>query len=102
MTTFLYAIGRRCGPVKIGISANPKGRLAEFQTACPFKIHLLHFALCESRASAFEDEASAHRFLREHRLWGEWFNVDWTVAHDVVSTAVLAGNHFRERLRRGE
>lgn len=102
MATYLYAIGREAGPVKIGVSDNPKGRLAEFQTACPFKIELLHAEVCESRASAFLDEAWAHRSLQEHRLWGEWFDIPWTVAHDIVSISVMAGNHFRERLRSGE
>ncbi|CAN0439140.1 unnamed protein product, partial [Phaeothamnion confervicola] len=75
MTTYLYAIGHPSGPVKIGISDNPEGRLSQFQTSCPFPIRLLHAEPCESREIAYSDERFIHRHLKEKRLWGEWFDV---------------------------
>lgn len=102
MPTYLYAIGRPEGPIKIGISDNPEGRLATFQTSCPFKIVILHAEPCDSRQIAIEDEAFAHRHLRAHRLWGEWFQIAYPQAHDVVSSTVTSGRAFRERAAAGE
>lgn len=102
MTTYLYAIGHPNGPVKIGISHSPERRLSEFQTACPFPISVLHAEPCESRQVAFSDEAFAHRFFSEHRLWGEWFDVTGNMAIDCVKATVVYGAHFRDRASRGE
>lgn len=97
MPTFLYAIGHPNGPVKIGVSNNPEGRLAQFQTSCPFRIELLHAQECESREIAFADETFLHRHLREKWIFGEWFNVSGASAKELVSSAVWTGVAFRER-----
>jgi hypothetical protein len=102
MPTFLYAIGRPQGPIKIGISDNPAGRLAQFQTSCPFKITVLHVEACDSRHLAMVDEAFAHRQLKDRRLWGEWFNITYPEAYDAIVGTVFSGRAFREREAAGE
>lgn len=102
MKTYLYAIGHPRGPIKIGISDHPERRLSEFQTSCPFPIHLLHAEPCETRAIAFSDEKFAHKFLKKHHLYGEWFNVDETTAVQAVQDTVEIGAHFRWREANGD
>jgi hypothetical protein len=101
-TTYLYAIGRKNGPVKIGVSHSPEYRLSEFRTACPFPIKLLHAEPCESREVAYSDEAFAHRFLAHNRMHGEWFDVDGSTAVQTVQDTVQFGAHFRERAAAGD
>ena len=102
MTTYLYAIGNPSGPVKIGISDNPEGRLAQFRTSCPFPIQLLHAEPCESREIAFSDEQFLHRHLKENKLWGEWFDVPGHMGIEHVRITVLFGAHFRWRATNGD
>jgi len=97
MTTYLYAIGNPSGPVKIGISDNPQGRLAQFQTSCPFPIRVLHAEPCESREIAYSDESFLHRHLKERHLYGEWFDIPGHHAREHVECTVHFGAHFRER-----
>lgn len=102
MTTYLYAIGHKSGPVKIGISDNPQGRLAMFQTSCPFRIQLLHAEPCESREIAYAEERFAHRFLRENRLHGEWFDICGNDGIECVRSTVWIGAAWRKREADGE
>lgn len=102
MPTYLYAIGNPNGPVKIGISDNPRGRLAQFQTSCPFPITLLHAEPCESRDIAYADERFLHRHLKENHLYGEWFDVPGYMAREHVECTVKFGAHFRWRAENGD
>ncbi len=56
------------GPIKIGVSNNPEGRLASLQTGSPVKLRILGTAAGDQRR-----EARLHRKLAAHRLHGEWF-----------------------------
>ncbi len=59
----------RCGQhVKIGVSARPWDRLAEFQTANPEPLEMLAVA-----PGDFGFESELHRLFGEHRGVGEWF-----------------------------
>ncbi len=54
--------------VKIGVSANPLGRLRQVQTGNPIEAELL--AVCPGGK---DDEAAIHRAFQQHRVSGEWF-----------------------------
>lgn len=55
--------------VKIGLAANPVGRLHELQTGCPEKLYLI--ASAEGDRS---DERKLHEHFGASRLGGEWFS----------------------------
>jgi hypothetical protein len=65
----LYIIQSAAGPIKIGISVNPRGRLKGLQTAHPWKLSLL----CVIPGGCAL-EAQYHARFAEHRLHGEWFS----------------------------
>ena len=55
--------------VKIGVSARPWARLAEFQTANPEPLEMLAIG-----PGDFGFESELHRLFGEHRGAGEWFH----------------------------
>lgn len=72
--TCLYAIS--CpGHVKVGIASDPKRRLANLQSAAPFKLTLEYAMRLRSRTAAVLAERTAHDMLREHSTSGEWFSL---------------------------
>lgn len=68
--TFIYFIQHGAGgPVKIGRSTDPLGRLANLQTAAPEPLTLAGVL----KEDTGQSEQNIHRFFREDRLRGEWF-----------------------------
>ena len=65
------------GAIKIGISVNPKGRLKQLQTGCPFEIRLI--AVFAEKGYL---EKRLHRSLKQYQInpltakktRGEWFD----------------------------
>ena len=68
--------GCLCGPVKVGISSNPDGRLRKIRSDCVGKIELFFMYLCHTREVARGIELLAHETLKERKMNGEWFNVN--------------------------
>lgn len=85
MTCYVYAIGRIEGPVKVGVSSSPEGRVSALQTGCPFEIRLLHATKCRDRNEAFRQEQECHMSLERSRLIGEWFDVGADRAYEEMS-----------------
>jgi hypothetical protein len=77
--------GGERGPIKIGISKDPEGRLIDLQTGSPFTLVLLGFFQVGSFAVARTLEASVHAALAASRLAGEWFDVDEETAHHTIA-----------------
>ena len=71
---YLYVIGAKDGPVKIGISREPSSRLRVVQVYHPYELSIL--ALCPITTGLYrpwDQETHVHKaFAREH-LRGEWF-----------------------------
>lgn len=67
----LYVIGPECGPWKIGISDNPRGRLTELQVGSPIPLRIHHEMLVHD---AHGIEKAVHAELEQSRLHGEWFS----------------------------
>ena len=68
--------GVKTGPVKVGMASDPDQRIQGLQTACPFKIGRVFYFACPTKEIARELERSFHQVQKEHRLHGEWFNLD--------------------------
>lgn len=85
---FIYVIGRREGPVKVGITSAPQSRLATIQTGCHFKIELLYCRECRDRDHALKHEREFHICHDDYRLAGEWFDLEAEAAMQLVDTAL--------------
>lgn len=60
---------------KFGVSKNPKRRLKTLQTGNAGELILLIDFPCVD-ISAYAAEATIHRYLRECRIKGEWFEIE--------------------------
>jgi len=72
---FVYVIGPGDGPVKVGFSTNPDARLRSLQNGSGAALSVLHV-----RPGTRRDEADLHKRLRPHRVHGEWFERQATLA----------------------
>lgn len=66
----VYLIGPKSGPFKIGFSKDVAQRLAELQTACPWRLGL--HAVRDDWTK--RDEVRLHEEFSAHRAVGEWFD----------------------------
>lgn len=83
LSGFVYVIGHpRLSGVKVGRAYNPEERLRNYQTGCPRREYVLHFA------EYFEDcraaEALIHQRLARHALSGEWFDLQPDEAQECI------------------
>jgi hypothetical protein len=77
----LYVIGRADGrPVKVGISASPRGRVYDLQVGNPHRLHLLGHIEFATRAIAMAHERWFHETMADKRLESEWFDMTGTDA----------------------
>jgi hypothetical protein len=82
---------RVSGPVKIGISANPKARFKSLQTACPYPLFLAAEFNCLVPELAPSVEKEFHRSHAEKRTSGEWFNIEPVVAIQTINLMLSMG-----------
>lgn len=68
---FLYVIQGAPGLIKIGVTKDPRGRMASLQTASPFPLSFA--AIAATPGSGFDIEERAHGMLSNRRVLGEWF-----------------------------
>ena len=97
--TYIYVIGREGGPVKIGVSVQPHGRVIELQTGCPFPLKLFYAHPIATRAEAMQHEAMIHRVYEENRLVGEWFDICEEQGQEAIETTIDIDEHFKQRER---
>lgn len=96
----VYLIGaRQGGPVKIGFSGSPTGRLTALQTGSPFELVVLaQFSGGET------EEKQLHELFAAERLRGEWFKrsarvrkfMDMTACKVAPHIAIVRLQHARE------
>lgn len=84
---YIYVIGIEDGPVKVGISQSPNGRLDTLQTGSPVKLSILHYRKCRNRDHALHHERMFHEVYAENRMVGEWFNMSSDFAIEGVDTS---------------
>ena len=81
---FVYVIRHPAWPahVKVGRAFDPESRLRQYQTGCPERGYLLHFA------AYFPDvvyaEKLIHDTLADYRANGEWFRMLPSTAEHVI------------------
>jgi hypothetical protein len=86
---FVYVIGAKDGPQKIGIAQDAQKRLTSLQTGN-------HLELCiHSVSDVMPEEVQivekyAHYFLQSRHIRGEWFDVSPSEAAEAVSAAIDA------------
>ena len=83
---YVYVIGPPIGLQKVGIATDPKQRLAAFQTAVPFDLHL-HLAIPVPFHEAHAIERRAHRLLARSCVRNEWFETTPADAIAAVKSA---------------
>jgi hypothetical protein len=74
--------------IKVGISSNPHGRIAGFQTASPFKLRLVSVWRMLNRSDALWIEKKFHHRNRRYRTAGEWFRYDVTAALCAIDSTI--------------
>jgi hypothetical protein len=84
--TYIYVV-ECAGKVKIGIAANVEARIGMMQLHCPVRINIVHRRLFATRNNARHVEKQMHVKFAAHRLWGEWFEMEPTLAIDAVVAA---------------
>jgi hypothetical protein len=90
---FVYVIatkrdGTLCAPIKVGISGNPKKRIAAIRTSCPNKIEFAFTFCLPGREMALDLEGVFHRTFASSGLNGEWFDVSPYEAVFVLASAI--------------
>jgi Meiotically up-regulated gene 113 len=84
---FVYAIRGDHNMIKIGMTTNPRARLAQLRTGSAFPIDYAYLAV--SSGEPAEVEAAAHTLLDKHRCNGEWFDV----APEMAVAAIAGAAH---------
>lgn len=74
----------KCKPVKIGHTKNAAKRLGSIQTGSPVKLFIHENTEMMSLPEAKAIEARVHEALKDHRMNGEWFDVDVQDAVDAI------------------
>lgn len=72
------------GPIKVGISGDVAARIKTLQTACPFKIGLVHSFHFPEKEMALFFEQAFHACQSEHRMSGEWFKMNPIIALQIM------------------
>ena len=83
---FIYVIGPLEGAQKVGLTTDPKGRLATLQTGCPHEL-VLHVAVRVPFDEAHAVERRAHRLLARCCARNEWFDTTPAAAMNAVLAA---------------
>jgi hypothetical protein len=82
---YVYLISGERAKIKVGMSADPAGRLFNLQTGNHTRLEILA-TFGHAYPGAVETEA--HRILRDHWIVGEWFEVEKYAAMTAVMEAM--------------
>lgn len=88
---FVYVIGPKVGPQKIGIARDIRLRLETLQVGCPLDLIVHHAEVTKDKHEARRIERLCHRILSANRRRGEWFDVSPQRAAQTVRDAI--GEH---------
>jgi hypothetical protein len=81
--------------VKVGISSDPKKRLAGLKTANPYPLSIVASIAFDSRVKAEWAERTIHCALADYRMAGEWFAVGATDAlavYEGIASIIALGD----------
>ncbi len=88
---FIYCGDQQNSPVKIGVTSNIEGRIANLQTGNPYILTCKALIPCEDKGQAYRLESYLHTRFKKKRMNGEWFRL-----HDFNMKAVLNGFSDRQ------
>lgn len=88
--SYLYVIGGKSKPVKIGVAADPNGRLHDLQVGSPKTLTIIRLFLCVSRSDAINVETQCKLALSQYRIRGEWFAVSAAEAAKTIEATAAA------------
>lgn len=63
-------------PIKIGVARDVNRRLAALQTAWHEPLSIKHTTYFDHRTDALTAEKAVHAALEDHRMRGEWFEIE--------------------------
>ncbi|EHY0932062.1 TPA: GIY-YIG nuclease family protein [Vibrio parahaemolyticus] len=75
MSYFLYVIGPKDGPLKIGISKNVPRRRGTLNIGNHQYLHVHHQVTFSTKEEAEDAERNLHYFYQDDHLRGEWFDL---------------------------
>ncbi|MGI9610385.1 MAG: GIY-YIG nuclease family protein [Acidimicrobiia bacterium] len=73
--TYVYLLQDEQAATKIGISGDPRGRIASLQTGHPEPLRLVKAIGCRNAGAARAVERDLHIHFERHRMNGEWFDL---------------------------
>lgn len=88
---FVYVVRGDHNLTKIGVTTNPRARLAQLRTGSGFPIEFAFIGAVSG--SARDIETRAHAALNDHRVNGEWFDVSPDDATGAVLIAAEDAGH---------
>ena len=83
--SFVYVIRGDHNMVKIGVSTNPRARLASLQTGSAFPVSFAFIGV--TPGNGYDIETEAHRILEKHQCNGEWLDCSSELAIAAVMGA---------------
>jgi len=94
--TFVYVIGSKDGPCKVGITHNLQSRLRMLQTGSAQKLELIFVYSAYDKRTARTLEKWFHDAHVEFRLAGEWFNCTADEAFEWIEGILTLAYDSRE------
>ncbi|WP_461535179.1 GIY-YIG nuclease family protein [Spongorhabdus nitratireducens] len=92
MSYFLYVIGPKGGPLKIGISNDAYKRRGELNIGNHQYLYIHHKVEFATKQEAEDAERNLHFFYQDHHLRGEWFKLYPQDLDRIKDKIVLATN----------
>jgi hypothetical protein len=85
---FVYVVRGDHNMIKVGVTTNPRARLASLRTGSAFPIDYAYLAVTPGE-SRTEIETATHALLDKHRCNGEWFDI----APEMAVAAIAGAAH---------
>ena len=79
------------GNVKIGVSSNISNRISQIEL-CKHIIKTFSTEMC---SNAYSIESKVHEILQEHKTHGEWFNVEFDIAVNIVKNIFSSNAKYK-------
>lgn len=83
--SFVYVVRGDHNMVKIGVTTNPRARLAQLRTGSAFPIEYAFIGI--TPGTGYDIEGAAHAVLDKYRCAGEWFDLPPEIAVSAVMGA---------------
>lgn len=95
----VYLIEHEHGFIKIGRSNNPRTRVADLQTACPYDLGVIGVI---DTADATETERRIHERYADQQVRGEWYNLRHEQKQRLLAQCDLDSRQIDWRYHRSE